>query len=237
MKSYYLYGLHAVKAALHNPHRICKRILHTKPLNDLDCRDIPTKQVEKEYFNKILPPGAVHQGLVAEVKPLEEPRLEDIAGGGAAGCVVILDQITDPHNVGAILRSCAAFNVKALITQERHMPDSFGLIGKIASGALEHVPIMTVANIAAAIKDLQALNFWVFGLDEQGQDTSSAVGGTKNVAFVMGAEGKGLRPLTKKRCDGLIKINTSTSFSTLNVSNATAIILHEWYKGVNHVGR
>lgn len=227
-----LYGWHAVEAALKNPHRKKRTLYYASSLKDLEVpAGVALKKLAKAEFDVLVGEGVVHQHIALEVLPLQELSVEEFAAKPKVRKVVILDQITDPHNIGAVLRSCAAFDVDALVITERQMPKVMGLIGKIASGALEIVPIITVSNLRNAIKILQAQQFWVYGLDERGQTVQNAVDGSERIALVLGAEGKGLRDLTKKSCDGLIRILTSQRFSTLNVSNAAAIMLHQTFIG------
>jgi 23S rRNA (guanosine2251-2'-O)-methyltransferase len=166
---------------------------------------------------------AVHQGLYAEADPLESPELEDVA---TDGIVVVLDQITDPHNFGAILRSAAAFAVTAVVTTERHSPQASGVLAKAASGALEYVPMVTVVNLARALDELRELNTFLVGLDSGGHADLAAMPLSAPLALVIGAEGKGLRHLTRVRCDAIARLALPGRITSLNVSNATALALY-----------
>jgi 23S rRNA (guanosine2251-2'-O)-methyltransferase len=166
---------------------------------------------------------AVHQGLYAEADPLASPELEDIA---TDGIVLVLDQITDPHNFGAILRSAAAFAVTAVVTTERHSPQASGVLAKAASGALEYVPIVTVVNLVRALDELHELNTFLVGLDSGGDTDLAATPLSAPLALVIGAEGKGLRHLTRVHCDVIARLALPGRITSLNVSNATALALY-----------
>jgi 23S rRNA (guanosine2251-2'-O)-methyltransferase len=167
--------------------------------------------------------SAVHQGLYAETDPLDSPDLEDVVTGGI---VLALDQVTDPHNFGAILRSAAAFAVKAVVTTERHSPQASGALAKAASGALEYVPVVTVVNLARALDELRDLNTLLVGLDSDGDADLAAMPLTAPLALIIGAEGKGLRHLTRARCDAVARLAMPGRITSLNVSNATAVALY-----------
>lgn len=223
-----LYGAHAVAAALRNPARRCRRLMATanaiSRLEELIARTgVPLEKVKPDSIDRRLPPGAVHQGLLLETEPLIQPAIEDLA---ATGTLVVLDQVTDPHNIGAILRSCAALGADGLVITERHSPSQSGLIAKTASGALEHVPLVTVTNLARAIEEIKACGYQVIGLDGEATDDLAGLAPDPPTALVLGAEGKGLRRLTKEKCDRLARIATSGPISSLNVSNAAAIALY-----------
>ena len=168
------------------------------------------------------PREAVHQGLLLEARPLAPI---DIAELPANGLVLVLDQITDPHNVGAILRTGSAFAVDALVTTERHSPDFAGALAKSASGGLEHVPICSVPNLARALADLGDMGYWRIGLDSEAAVQLTDETLTRPLALVFGAEGKGLRRLTRERCDRLARLDLPGAIKSLNVSNACAIAL------------
>jgi len=170
-----------------------------------------------------LNPDAVHQGLYAEFDPL--PAL-DIDAIDAAGIVLVLDQITDPHNVGAIFRSAAAFGATAIVTTARHSPDATGVLAKAASGALEHVPLVTVQNLSRALGALKARGFFVVGLDSSGDTDLATLALRQPLALVLGAEGKGLRQLTKETCDHVARLTLPGAIKSLNVSNAAALALY-----------
>jgi 23S rRNA (guanosine2251-2'-O)-methyltransferase len=223
-----LYGWHTVKAALENPARRFRRLLATenalRRLAD-DGVALPLKPelVRPDVIDAQLGPDAVHQGLLAETDPLSAPALTEIAQDGI---VLVLDQITDPHNVGAILRSAAAFAAKAIVTTARHSPEATGVLAKSASGALELVPLVTVQNLARGLEELRAHGFLLIGLDSTGDADLSAVTLRAPLALVLGAEGKGLRQLTKQTCDRVTRIDVPGEIKSLNVSNAAALALY-----------
>ena len=223
-----LYGWHTVKAALENPQRHFHRLLATENAARRLADDGVTFPVEPALVRPddiaaVAGPEAVHQGLYAEADPLPSPELEDVATGGI---VLVLDQITDPHNVGAILRSAAAFAVKAVVTTERHSPEATGVLAKAASGALEYVPIATVVNLARALDELHELNAFLVGLDSTGDVDLAAAPMSAPLALVIGAEGKGLRHLTRQHCDIIARLALPGRITSLNVSNATALALY-----------
>jgi 23S rRNA (guanosine2251-2'-O)-methyltransferase len=168
-------------------------------------------------------PDAVHQGLLAEAEPLPSPALDELA---AEGIILVLDQITDPHNVGAILRSAAAFGVGAIVTTQRHSPEATGVLAKAASGALEYVPMVVVPNLARAIESLKERNVFVVGLDSEGDGDLATVPLRAPLAVILGAEGKGLRQLTRANCDVVARLALPGRIKSLNVSNATALALY-----------
>lgn len=224
-----LYGWHTVKAALENPQRRFHRILATEAavrrLED-DAVRLPAAVTVASAGDIQAAAGAdaVHQGLYAEADPLDAPDLEAVVDGG--GIVLALDQVTDPHNFGAILRSAAAFSVAAVVTTERHSPGSSGALAKAASGALEYVPVVTVVNLARALDELRDLNAFLVGLDSDGEADLAATPLRAPLALVLGAEGKGLRQLTRARCDSLARLALPGRITSLNVSNATAVALY-----------
>jgi 23S rRNA (guanosine2251-2'-O)-methyltransferase len=223
-----IYGWHSVKAALENPRRrIRKLILTENALRRLSESGIslPLEPdvVPPEEFSAHVPADAVHQGLLAEADPVPAPSLEDLP---PEGIVLVLDQITDPHNVGAILRSAAAFGVAALITTSRHSPEATGVLTKSASGALEYVPIVSVTNLARGLEALKARDFLVVGLDSDAELDLAAAPLRLPMALVLGAEGKGLRQLTRSTCDLLAEIALPGRIKSLNVSNAAALALY-----------
>jgi 23S rRNA (guanosine2251-2'-O)-methyltransferase len=224
-----LYGWHTVKAALENPKRRFHRLLATEnAVRRLTEDNVPfpitPTLARPEDIAAIAGAAAVHQGLYAEADPLASPELEDVAA--ADGMVLVLDQITDPHNFGAILRSAAAFAVTAVVTTERHSPHSSGVLAKAASGALEYVPIVTVVNLARALDELHDLNTFLVGLDSGGDADLAAMPLSAPLALVIGAEGKGLRHLTRVHCDVIARLALPGRITSLNVSNATALALY-----------
>ncbi len=234
----YLYGLHSCLAALKNPDRVIEKIYLTdKKLMDrlpLTATSAPFKNIEittKEKISAWLPKDAVHQGIAVKVKPLDLLDLSDVLHCDDANqIIVILDQVSDPHNIGAILRTAAVFGAKALILTDRHAPKETATLAKSASGALEHVPLCFVKNLANALKDIKQAGFWCVAFAEEATQTLSQIDLKGKTALVLGAEGDGLRRLTSENCDFYVKLNTSTTFSTLNVSNAAAIALYETFQ-------
>ncbi|MGE0214111.1 MAG: 23S rRNA (guanosine(2251)-2'-O)-methyltransferase RlmB [Parvibaculaceae bacterium] len=223
-----LYGLHTVRAALANPRR---RLLALKATLNASGRLAPelagagveAEIVLPQVLDRLTGPEAVHQGVVAEFAPLVQPRLDQIPRKGS---VVLLDQVTDPHNIGAILRSCAAFAATALVMTARHSPEGSAVVAKAASGALEHVPMVKVTNLARAMEELKDYRFTVLGLDGAADTDIAEAGASSPTALVLGAEGKGLRELTRKTCDLLVRISLPGPIESLNVSNAAALALY-----------
>jgi 23S rRNA (guanosine2251-2'-O)-methyltransferase len=223
-----LYGWHTVTAALANPARRIRKILATenavRRLADDGIKpSVEPELVRPDAIAARLSPDAVHQGLLAEADPLPSPELADLA---AAGIVLVLDQITDPHNVGAILRTAAAFAVAAIVTTARHSPEATGVLAKSASGALEWVPIVSVQNLARALAEMKEHGFLVVGLDSEAPDDLSAIKLASPMALVLGAEGKGLRQGTRAVCDRLARLDLPGVIKSLNVSNAAALALY-----------
>jgi 23S rRNA (guanosine2251-2'-O)-methyltransferase len=186
--------------------------------------------VRPSLIDQRLEPDAVHQGLLAEADPLEAPALDQLPRNGM---VLVLDQITDPHNVGAIMRSAAAFSVKAIVTTARHSPEATGVLAKSASGALELVPMVSVQNLARALTDLNDQGFLTVGLDSEGSEDLAAVELRQPLVLVLGAEGKGLRQLTRQTCSVVARLDLPGEIKSLNVSNAAALAL---YIGASRLG-
>ena len=235
----WLYGRHAIEAALGNPARRCQRLIalrETAAEADMLLRGARAKPprggveiVERRALEKLLPNGAVHQGLALAAEPLMAADLESILATAAADApqvIVALDQVSDPHNVGAILRSAAAFGALAVIVPEHGAPSVTGVLAKAASGALEDVPLLRVANLSRALEKLKAAGFWSLGLDEQAAQTIAALDLPARVVLVLGAEGSGLRRLTREHCDFLARLPTRSAMASLNVSNAAAVALY-----------
>lgn len=237
----WFYGVHAVLAALANPRRHCRRIvLATRSGHDLEARvaqaagagSPPAEVLDRRDIERLLPPGAVHQGVALLADPLPEPRLEAVCGDAAtATVVVVLDQATDPRNVGAVLRSAAAFGAGAVVVQKRHAPEITGALAKAASGAVEMVPLVRVTNLARAMEDLKEWGFWCVGLDAGAPNSIAEAGLSGKVALVLGSEGEGLRRLTRERCDRLVRVPIGDAVESLNLSNAAAIALYELARG------
>jgi 23S rRNA (guanosine2251-2'-O)-methyltransferase len=223
-----LYGWHTVTAALANPARHIRRILATENAirrlhEDGIALPMAPEVVRPDALAARLTPDAVHQGLLVEADPLPSPAIEDLA---APGVVLVLDQITDPHNVGAILRTAAAFAVSAIVITARHSPEATGVLAKSASGALEVVPIIAVQNLARGLAALKERGFLVVGLDSDGPDDLAALQMHAPLALVLGAEGKGLRQGTRAACDRLARLDLPGAIKSLNVSNAAALALY-----------
>lgn len=226
-----IFGIHAVEAALANPQRDIRKLYLTdnaeRRLHDaLAARQIGHERVLPKDLDRRLGPDTVHQGALIEAAPLREPTLADLAEGAAGKPLILLDQVTDPHNVGAILRSAAVFGAAGLVMTRRHSPPLDGALAKSASGALEHVPVALVQNLARAIADLKALDFIVTGMDGDATERLEDAAWPERVALVLGAEGKGLRQLTRESCDRLVRVATDGAFASLNVSNVAAVALH-----------
>ncbi len=223
-----IYGWHAVEAALRNPKRRILRILVTqngeKRLQEFGIKlKVTPEVVRPEAIDRELTPDAVHQGILVEADPLPVPEIADIP---ANGLVLVLDQITDPHNFGAIVRSAAAFAVDAIVTTGRHSPEATGVLAKSASGGLEYVPLVLVQNLARTLLELRARGFQLVGLAEEGETDLADTNLKAPLALVMGAEGKGLRQLTRETCDLLARLELPGEIKSLNVSNAAALALH-----------
>ncbi|MER9948717.1 23S rRNA (guanosine(2251)-2'-O)-methyltransferase RlmB [Mesorhizobium sp. M0047] len=224
-----LYGLHTVRAALDNPRRKIRKMLVTRnaaerlEIADLAALPFKTELVEPRDIDKVTGSDAVHQGVVIEAEPLKPKRLDAL---GDAKLVLVLDQITDPHNVGAIMRSAVAFGAGALITTARHSPQESGVLAKSASGALEHIDQIEVKNLADAIGQLHEAGFQTIGLDSDGPaELETSFAGDK-IALVLGAEGKGLRQKTRETVTTLARLDMPGAIHSLNVSNAAAISLY-----------
>jgi len=231
-QSIWIFGRHAVLAALANPDRRIERVFATKEMADNHAAEIGKIAMtitSREDLNQRLPNGSVHQGIAALVAPLEDPGIEDIlARCGDNALVLALDQVSDPHNVGAILRSAAAFGAAGVIVTDRHTPSDTGTLAKSASGALEIVPLVRAVNLARALDQLKEEGFWTYGLAESGEARLGDLDLKGRTCIVLGAEGEGLRRLTAEKCDRLVTIPTSDALSALNVSNAAAVAAYEW---------
>jgi 23S rRNA (guanosine2251-2'-O)-methyltransferase len=222
-----IFGFHSVEAALRAPRRALIRLYATTAAAErlkaeIDARGVETRILSLADISARAPRDAVHQGLLLEARPLEPVDVSELP---ARGLVVVLDQITDPHNVGAILRTAAAFAVDALVTTERHSPEFSGTLAKSACGGLEHVPICTVTNLARALTEMGEMGYLRVGLDSEAPAPLDAVPLTRPLALVLGAEDKGLRRLTRERCDTLARLDLPGAIRSLNVSNAAAIAL------------
>ncbi len=223
-----IYGVHAARAALANANRTILKVHVSGNMAErlapaLAARSVEPAVLHPRELDRLAGPGAVHQGVVLEVSALPDRDLHDLP---ATGPLVILDQVTDPHNVGAILRSAAAFSVTALVTTARHSPDGSAILAKTASGAMEHVPIVKVTNLARALGDIRKRGYFTIGLDSVAQHTMEDVPAPAPHAIVLGAEGKGLRRLTRENCDVMARLDLPGAIKSLNVSNAAALALH-----------
>ena len=231
--SVFLYGRNSVEAALANPDRECIRLFATDRAAGalspaLRERTAVLSMPNPEMFSELIPTDAPHQGLVLEVRPLPGLAIEDMQPlEGRKNIILMLDQVTDPQNVGACLRSAAAFGARALITQDRNSPMESGALARASAGGLEVTPWLRVANLAQTLEGLRDFGYWHVGLDGGTKQTLKQVNLGDNIVIVMGSEGKGLRPLVQKTCDMIAKIPMSGQVESLNVSNAAAIALYE----------
>ena len=230
-----LYGWHTVAAALNNPQRHIRKLWLSenaaRRLADENIALTVTPEIVRPaLIDSRLGPDAVHQGLLAEADPLPSPDIDELP---QEGMVLVLDQITDPHNVGAILRSAAAFAVKAIVTTARHSPEATGVLAKSASGALELVPLVTVQNLARALTAMNDQGFMTVGLDSQGSENLGSIALRQPLALVLGAEGKGLRQLTRETCSAVARLDMPGEIKSLNVSNAAVLAL---YIGASRLG-
>lgn len=230
---YWLYGLHAVRAALNNQERVKHRLVATQNAAEkLPQADIPVEILSRPAIDKLLPPDAVHQGAALFVEQLPLGALGDVLDGqdiqdGQDKPIIILDQVTDPQNTGAIFRSAAAFGACAVVTTHRHSAPESGALAKAASGGLDIVPYIRVTNLAQAMETLGAEGFFILGLDAEGPDEISQVKIDGRVALVLGAEGKGLRQLTRQLCTSLVRLPMSDKIDSLNVASTAAVALYE----------
>lgn len=236
-----LYGKHPVVSAINNPKRFIGTIYATTE-NIAEVRTLCTsagrdlsliKVVEKKEIEKLLPPDAVHQGWAAAVKELETYTIEDICHWAEQqnNChVLILDQVTDPQNIGAIIRSCVAFNTMALILQDKNSPTESGAMAKASAGMIEHLPLVRVTNLARALEVLKKHGFWVIGMYGYAKTTIDQMSKEGKTAIIMGSEGKGMRRLVEESCDGTVRLPISSKVESLNVATAAAITLYELNK-------
>ena len=240
---YWIYGAHAVLAALANPERRCRRLVMTPEATARQGRlaqlvgarsDLATAEsLPRAELERLLPAGAVGQGLALLVDPLPHRGLDRVLAAKTHSApapprrlLVALDQITDPQNVGAILRSAAAFGAAGLVLPERHSAPESGALAKAASGALDLLPVARVSNLARALDDLKAEGFWCVGLAQEAEAELGDARLGEALVLVLGAEGKGLRRLTRQHCDLLLRLPTRGPIASLNVSNACAVALY-----------
>jgi 23S rRNA (guanosine2251-2'-O)-methyltransferase len=224
-----LWGQHAVAAALDNAER---KVLRAWATHDAAAamqfpKDVPVTFADVADLGRLVPHDAPHQGVVVEVEPLEDAWLGDLlASAPERSRLLVLDQVTDPHNVGAILRSAAAFGAIGIVTQDRHSPPESGALAKAASGALERVPWARVVNLARALDEIGEAGFWRIGLAGEADIELKDALGPPRIALVLGAEGPGLRPNTREHCDALARLPIGGEVESLNVSNAAAVALY-----------
>jgi 23S rRNA (guanosine2251-2'-O)-methyltransferase len=224
-----LWGKHAVASALDNPERKVLRAWATREAAGFMQfpKEVAVTLAEAPDLGRLVPHDAPHQGVVVEVDPLEELWLGDLlADAPERAVLLVLDQVTDPHNVGAILRSAAAFGAIGIVTQDRHSPPESGVVAKAASGALERMPWARVVNLARALEEIGEAGFWRIGLAGDADTELKEALGPQRVALVLGAEGPGLRPNTREHCDAIARLPISDAVESLNVSNAAAVALY-----------
>lgn len=230
------YGRHAVYAALNNPERQIRKVIctsdHAREVTEryphLNC-----EVVERKVLDKMLGADAVHQGIALEARPLDGLTLDELCQVCEAVdkcCVLILDQVTDPQNIGAIIRSAAAFGAAAVIVQDKNSPKESGAMAKAAAGTLELIPVVRTANLSRAIDVLKKNGFWVAGMDGYAKTSIDQLDKNGKIAVVMGSEGSGMRRLVEENCDITIRLPISDQVESLNVSTAAAIVLYELRK-------
>jgi 23S rRNA (guanosine2251-2'-O)-methyltransferase len=223
------WGRHAVAAALDNPNRKVLRAWATRDAAEFMQfpREVAVTLAEVTDLARLVPSDAPHQGVVIEAEPLDDVWLDGLIHDAPERAILlVLDQVTDPHNVGAIIRSAAAFGAIGLVTQDRHSPPESGVVAKAASGALERLPWARVVNLARALDEIGEAGFWRIGLAGDAETDLREALGSQRVALVLGAEGAGLRPNTKEHCDSLARLPISDAVESLNVSNAAAVALY-----------
>lgn len=232
-----LYGLHTVRAALDNPKRRIRAMFVTRNamqrlnITDIATLPFPVDVVEPKAIDLLTGNDAVHQGVLVEAEPLSPKPLSAL---GDTSLVLVLDQVTDPHNVGAIMRSAVAFGAGALITTARHSPEESGVLAKAASGALEQLDHIEVRNLAAALEELHDAGFFTAGLDSEGPTILEQTLQGKKIALVLGSEGKGLRQKTRETVKALARLDMPGAIRSLNVSNAAAVALYVARRALSH---
>ncbi|MBR0560143.1 23S rRNA (guanosine(2251)-2'-O)-methyltransferase RlmB [Neokomagataea anthophila] len=223
---YWIYGHHAVEAALDNPERVIHEFLATQEASaQFAHARVSPQVVDRERLDRLCDRDAVHQGVCLRVEPLTPPHFLDALS--RPGPVLVLDQVTDPRNIGAILRSAAAFGACAVLVQDRNTPQESGSMAKAASGALDIVPILREVNLSRALASLQREGLWIVGLDAGGTRLDGTTFSGRRIALVLGAEGAGLRRLTRETCDEIASVYMPGNMESLNVSNAAAVALYE----------
>jgi len=229
-----IYGRHAVLSALKNPKRQIQKLLITADnKNEVEPLNVNFSVIDKKEFEKILPKDAVHQGFALYCNRLETYDIEDLialAENKSRCHILILDQVTDPQNIGAIIRSCAAFETLGLVVQDKNSPLESGAMDKASAGTIEFVSVARVTNLSRAIEKLKDAGFWVMGMDGYAETTIDKVNKSGKTAIVMGSEGKGMRRLVQENCDSSVKLPISPNVESLNVSTAAAIALYELSK-------
>ena len=233
-----IFGKHPVVSALNNPRRKLKGLYATKESWEEIASQVPSLRcplnfINKNEFDKLAPAGSLHQNLILQVEHLKQPSIEDVIIEDELkdfSIIIILDQVSDPHNIGAILRSCAAFSASAVILPDHNSPKENNTIAKCAAGAIEQIPLISVTNITQTIKTLKESGYWVVGLDGNTDKTLNHQVFSSKIVVILGSEEKGMRKLTKENCDYIVKIPVSNKVESLNVSNAATIALYEYYK-------
>ena len=233
-KELWIYGYHAVSAALKNSNRMAKRVLFLKDILDqveplFAHIDIKAEPLSRDQIAKVLPPGAVHQGIAALMSTLPSISIEDICRDARIlpnALIIVLDRVSDPQNIGAIIRSASVLGAMAVIIQDRNAPQITGVIAKAASGGIEHVPLVRVTNLSRAMETLKKSGFWCIGLDSEAPTDLQQVKRSSHSVLVLGAEGAGLRRLVREQCDELVRIQGRARLTSLNVSNAAAVALY-----------
>ena len=222
----WIYGKHAVRAAVLNKNRqIFKVIVLPQNRDFLADLSIKTEIVDKNYFSSLFGKDSIHQGCAAQVLPLDEFFLEDLSDDDRP--IVFLDQVTDPQNIGSILRASAVFGAKAVVLPEINSPEVTAVIAKVASGALESIPLIKVKNLVQSIKILKKEGYWCLGLDERGDKTIGEMDLSGKFVLIIGSEGQGMRRLTRENCDFLVQLPSIGDFSTLNAAQAATVSLYE----------
>ena len=227
----WLYGKHAVKAALNNPKREVLRLVALEKCQDLECGKAKLEIVDKNFFTTTFGKDAIHQGCALQVKKLSDTYIEDIIeDDNDSRPIVFLDQVTDPQNIGSILRASAVFGARAVVVADDNSPEITASIAKTASGAVELVPLVRVTNLVQTIKMLKKSGFWCVGLDERGNKKIQELSLKGKYIFVIGSEGSGMRRLTREECDFLVQLPSYSEFSTLNAAQAATVTLYEFLR-------
>ncbi len=226
-----LFGVHAVEAALANPKRVVNKLFLTENAENrmqalLEGRGFEIERVTPRDLDRRLGADTVHQGILLHTEQLDELPMNALLRTARGRPLIVLDQVTDPHNVGAVLRSAAVFGAAGVVMTQRNSPPLSGVLAKSASGALEHIPVARVQNLARSMADLKAAGATLIGLDGEGGEALDEMAWPVQPVFVLGAEGKGLRQLTRETCDRICRISTDGKIASLNVSNAAAVALH-----------